>query len=90
MNLSKLCFFVLKFESSSMNDFLFDSNDFFCFLNNFNLWRHVKLYYLSNYIILYLLNITNYAIVVVWLAKWINFSLKLIGVSNYNMKKNVS
>jgi hypothetical protein len=70
-----------------MNDFLFYSNDFLCFVNNVKLLGHVKLYYLSNHIISYLLNITNYAIIVVWLTKWISFFPKLIGVSNYNMKK---
>lgn len=48
-----------------MNDFLFYSNDFLCFVNNVKLLGHVKLYYLSNHIISYLLNITNYAIIVV-------------------------
>jgi hypothetical protein len=42
---TNLC--VLKIESSSMND----SNDFLWFVNNVKLLGHVKLYYLSNYII---------------------------------------
>jgi len=48
-----------------MNIFYYYSNDFLCFVNNVKLLGHVKLYYLSNFIILYMLNITNYAIVVV-------------------------